>query len=152
MYIADKTFERRRLRPRGEGIPCFLFCIGCQQTIKETSPYEYSVNDIMSNVAARQRSEKNAMLQGDGQVDHRSNPKRPLRGPEALIDTSPCTLGTGCSIAPRLTATKFLRFWANECKPSIETMRRISNPWILNPSLNYALQTVSHHKDEGVAW
>jgi hypothetical protein len=51
----------------------------------------------MSNVAARQRSEKNAMLQGDGQVDHRSNPRRPLRGPEALIDTSPCTLGTGCS-------------------------------------------------------
>jgi hypothetical protein len=54
----------------------------------------------MSDVAARQRSEKNAMLQDDGQVDHRSNLRRPLRGPEALNDTSPCTLGTGCSIAP----------------------------------------------------
>jgi hypothetical protein len=76
-----------------------LFCIGCQRTIKETSPYEYSVNDIMSNVAARQRSEKNAMLQDDGQVDHRPNLRWPLRGPEALNDTSPCTLRTGCSIA-----------------------------------------------------
>jgi hypothetical protein len=53
----------------------------------------------MSDVAARQRSET-GMLQDYCQVDHQPNLRRPLRGPEARDGSSPCTLGTGCSIAP----------------------------------------------------
>jgi hypothetical protein len=82
----------------------------------------------MSDVAARQRSEKNAMLQDDGQVDHRSNLRRPWRGPEARDDTSPCMLGTGCSIAPH--RYKVSPHQGERMQAIDRSVRRISNTWI----------------------